>query len=246
MGVKEGARSSKGAGGVLPLRRSRATSREGSSGHDADAAPLLGDGGAGGGSGGGGGGGSGRPSFADQVEETIVQALPVAQIRPSFDARPKEEEGRSSRISNVVSFLGALAGGHQAAFMFDPQDRAKNDSEAAKRKSERMRRASDAAKLNDKISERLSRVGLGSPREGRASQRSGRNSAAQAEVSRTSSAENSEASSPVPSSRPRAQTNPAGAGALMQVAEESDDEDATTSTRAAGGALRNRAASSVG
>jgi len=47
-----------------------------------------------------------------------------------------------------VSFLSALGGGHQAAFMFDPADRAANDTGAAIRESERRARASEAQRTS--------------------------------------------------------------------------------------------------
>ena len=64
--------------------------------------------------------------------------LPVPTIR-GFDARAPQEE-RTSRVSNVVSFMAALGGGQQAAFMFDPADRQRNDPGVARRETERKAR----------------------------------------------------------------------------------------------------------
>jgi len=81
----------------------------------------------------------GRASFVDQVVDTATEILPVPTIK-GFDARTPGD--RQSRTSNVASFLSALGGGHQTAFLFDPADRAANDLGAARRQEERLARSS--------------------------------------------------------------------------------------------------------
>lgn len=89
-----------------------------------------------------------RVSFVDTVAETAASALPMPKLS-GLDARSPED--RQSRASNVISFLSALGGGHQAAFMFDPADRAANDTGALRRESERRARASEAARMSTSI-----------------------------------------------------------------------------------------------
>jgi len=75
--------------------------------------------------------GSQRLSFA----QPFVDELP--KINPGisgFDARNPTD--RASRASNVLNLMSALSGGHQVAFMYDPDARAKEDT---------IRRASKAA-----------------------------------------------------------------------------------------------------
>ena len=45
------------------------------------------------------------------LAEATVDMLPIPQIS-GFDARPPADQRGSSRVSNVVSFLSALGGGH--------------------------------------------------------------------------------------------------------------------------------------
>ena len=67
-------------------------------------------------------------------------------------------DDRASRTSNVASFLSALGGGHQAAFMFDPADREKNDHGAARREAERRSRASEAHRLSSSMSSSIENI----------------------------------------------------------------------------------------
>ena len=74
-----------------------------------------------------------RVSFASHAEEPgdgPPGRRSVALFPRGLDARPSH---RSSRTSNVVSYLGALSGGQMATFMYDPEDKRVRDAEAAKR-----------------------------------------------------------------------------------------------------------------
>lgn len=73
-----------------------------------------------------------RASFAERAEdvaesfgETVKSILPKG-----FDS---VTPNRASRASNAISFFGALSGGQQAMFMYDPADKRTRDEQAAMR-----------------------------------------------------------------------------------------------------------------
>ena len=97
------------------------------------------------------GGAEPERSLTERVADGVMDSMPVATIS-GFDARNGD---RNSRVSNVVSFLGALGGGHQAAFMFDPTDREKKgdakdmrQSRASQARTSRLSRISHARQSN--------------------------------------------------------------------------------------------------
>ena len=80
-----------------------------------------------------------RVSIVDNVVEAVGSTIP--KFPAGFDARPND---RTSRAASVVNFLGALTGGQQAAFLYDPEDKRTKDSKAAARAAARAS-AADAA-----------------------------------------------------------------------------------------------------
>lgn len=81
-----------------------------------------------------------RVSFADDPFGAVTALLPRG-----FDARAPD---RSSRASNVISFLGALSGGQQAMFLYDAEDKRTQDAAVAARRAAARASAARAAEVD--------------------------------------------------------------------------------------------------